>query len=97
MNYISNKYKDFISNENRDEEFNAKLFSESNLQIYQVNTNLLLELVFLNYEMCLIQDFNNKKKYYKYFVYYYKLVYFYWRIDKTNFEIKKMLYHTLKY
>ena len=114
LNYISNKYKDFISNENRDEEFNAKLFAESNLQVYQVNTNLLLELLFLNYEMCLIQDFNNKKKYYKYFdyvyigfiiiilvfitiIYYYKLVYFYWRIDKTNFEIKKMLYLTLKY
>lgn len=114
MNYISNKYKDFIANENRDEEFNAQLFAEPNLETYQVNTNLLLELLFFNYEICLIEDFNEKKKYYKSFdyayigciiivlvfitiLYYYKLVYFYWRIDKTNWEMKKMLYHTINY
>lgn len=114
MNYISNKYKDFISNENRDEEFNAKLFQEPNLETYQVNTNRMLELLFFDFEICLIEDFNNKKKYYKSFdyvyiggiimilvfitiLYYYKLVYFYWRIDKTNLEMEKMLYHTINY
>ena len=111
MNYITNSYNDFNKLEERNKSYIASLFTEDNLQI---NTNRILELLFFNYEICLIKDYNSKKKTLKCYDYIYigiiivvfigiaavyidKMVLFYWKVDKTNSEMKKLLYNTIIY
>ena len=63
VNYVTDNYRDFIAKgNNRDNEYNYNIFQEPTIQTYQVETNRMLELLFFNYQIAIVIDYNNRYK-----------------------------------
>ena len=61
VNYVTDNYKDFIAKgEFRDSQYNYNTFQEPTIQTYQLETNRMLELLFFNYQIAILMDYENR-------------------------------------
>ena len=61
VNYVADNYRDFISKgSERDETYNYNVFQESTIQTYQIETNRMLEVLFFNYQIAMLIDYNKR-------------------------------------
>lgn len=58
VNSVENLYKDFTKKEGRDAEYNLNLLREPIIETYQVDTNRMLEILFFDYQIAMINDYN---------------------------------------